>query len=43
MVTLRGDRIDSAPLADVAGRTRTVPPDHELVRTARSTGVMLGT
>ena len=42
MVTLRGDRIDSAPLADVAGRTRTVPPDHELVRTARSTGVMLG-
>jgi hypothetical protein len=26
----------------VAGRNRLVPPDHELVRTARSTGVMMG-
>jgi 6-phosphofructokinase len=42
MVTLQGDRIASVPLADVAGRIRTVPPDHELLRTARSTGVMLG-
>jgi hypothetical protein len=29
-------------MSEVAGRTRTVPPDHALLRTARGTGVMLG-
>jgi 6-phosphofructokinase 1 len=42
MVTLQGDCIDSVAISDVAGRTRTVPPDHGLLRTARGTGVMLG-
>ena len=42
MVTLQGDAIDSVAISDVAGRTRTVPADHPLVRTARGTGVMLG-
>jgi ATP-dependent phosphofructokinase / diphosphate-dependent phosphofructokinase len=42
MVTLRGDCIDSVDIADVADRTRTVPPDHELVQAARGIGIMLG-
>ena len=42
MVTLQGDCIDSVAISDVAGRTRTVPPEHGLLRTARGIGVMLG-
>jgi ATP-dependent phosphofructokinase / diphosphate-dependent phosphofructokinase len=42
MVTLQGNTIDSVPISDVAGRSRTVPADHELLRTARGIGVMLG-
>ncbi len=42
MVTLQGDQIGSAAIADVAGRNRVIPPDHSLLRTARGTGVMLG-
>ena len=43
MVTLQGDTICSAAIADVANRNRTVPLDHELVNTARGIGVMMGT
>ena len=39
MVSVAGDRIDRVPLADVAGRTRSVPPDHPLVVCARRVGV----
>lgn len=42
MVTLRGGRLDSAPLAEVAGRNRCVPLDHPLLRCARQIGVSLG-
>jgi 6-phosphofructokinase 1 len=42
MVALRGDHVTSVALAEVAGTTRTVPPDHEVVRAARGTGVLLG-
>ena len=42
MVALQGDDCTSVPLADVAGRTRTVPVDHPLLRTARSLGISLG-
>ncbi|MFO1267260.1 MAG: ATP-dependent 6-phosphofructokinase [Rubrivivax sp.] len=42
MVALQNERVTSVPLADVAGRSRPVPPDHELLRAARSTGVLLG-
>jgi 6-phosphofructokinase 1 len=42
MVALQGDRVTSVPLADVAGRSRPVPADHELLRAARRTGVLLG-
>ena len=30
------------PLADVVGRTKTVPLDYDLLRTARALGVSLG-
>lgn len=43
MVVLHGDQIDSVPLADVAGRSRPVPPDHPLLRAAQDTGVSFGT
>jgi 6-phosphofructokinase 1 len=42
MVALQGDNCVSAPLDEVAGRTRNVPLDHELVRAARGIGVSLG-
>ena len=42
MVALQGDACISVPIADVAGRNRTVPADHEWLRAARATGVLLG-
>jgi phosphofructokinase-like protein len=42
MVTLQGDVCSSVAIAEVAGRNRTVPPDHELLRAARGLGVSLG-
>lgn len=42
MVALQGEHVTSVPLADVAGRSRPVPPEHELLRAARGTGVLLG-
>ncbi len=43
VVVLRGNRIESVPLADVAGQSRNVPLDHELLRAAWDTGVSMGT
>lgn len=42
MVVLRGNALDSVPLAEVAGRNRGVPPDDPLLQAARDTGVSLG-
>ncbi|MFN8052271.1 MAG: ATP-dependent 6-phosphofructokinase [Acidimicrobiales bacterium] len=42
MVALDGDVARHIPLADVAGRARTVPPDSGALRTARSIGMCLG-
>jgi len=42
MVALQGDTVTNVPLDSVAGCTRSVPADHELLRVARGTGVMLG-
>ena len=42
MVALQADDCVSVPLADVAGRTRTVPLDHSLMRAATGLGTMLG-
>lgn len=42
MVALQGDRCTSVPIAEVAGKNRLVPPDHELLRAATALGVLLG-
>lgn len=42
MVALQGSQCTSVPIADVAGRNRTVPPEHELMQAARAVGVMMG-
>ena len=42
MVALQGGICTSVPIAEVANRNRTVPPDDELLRAARAIGVSLG-
>jgi 6-phosphofructokinase 1 len=42
MVTLKGSDCASVPIAEVAGRTRCVPPDHTVLAAARGLGVCLG-
>ena len=42
MVALRGPRIERVPLAESAGRTRSVDPAGERVRVARSVGTIFG-
>jgi 6-phosphofructokinase 1 len=42
MVTLDGEDIGTAPLAEVAGRTRRVPVEGDTVRTARDLGICFG-
>lgn len=42
MVCLKGQDIESVPLDLVARGTRTVPPDSQLVQTARALGICLG-
>ncbi len=42
MVAAQGDGIAAVPLAKVAGRRNTVPPDHAWVRAARNVGTCLG-
>jgi ATP-dependent phosphofructokinase / diphosphate-dependent phosphofructokinase len=42
MVSLRGDQVTSMPLSEVAGKLRTVPPDHPLVDKAERMGVCFG-
>lgn len=42
MVALHGSEIKSVPLAEVAGKTKFVPPDHEVVHQARLLGLSFG-
>jgi 6-phosphofructokinase 1 len=42
MVALRGERITTVPLSEVAGRTRRVPLDSPLLRAAAELGIELG-
>ncbi len=42
MVALRGSEIIAVPLSQVGGKTRTIPPDHTLIQTAREVGICLG-
>jgi len=41
-VALKGDKIIANPLDDVAGKTKFVPLDHQLIQTARQIGICLG-
>jgi hypothetical protein len=42
MTALRSPDIIAVPLSEVVGRTRAVPTDGDIVRTARNLGVCLG-
>ncbi len=42
MVAVKGNRCEPVPLKEVAGKTRTVPPDHPWVQTARLVETCLG-
>ena len=42
MVAARGDSTEPVPLADVAGRVKLVPPDHDWVAAARKVGTGFG-
>jgi len=42
MVAIQGDACVPVPLKDVAGKLRTVPPDHAWVRSAVRLGTCLG-
>ena len=42
MVALEKNNIISIPISDVAGRSRNVPPDDELIHAARAIGICLG-
>ena len=41
-VALKGDKIIANPLDEVAGKTKFVPLDHQLIQTARQIGICLG-
>lgn len=42
MVAARGDGAEPVPLEKVAGKRKTVPPDHHWIQTARRVGTCLG-
>jgi 6-phosphofructokinase 1 len=42
MVALQGSSCTAVPIAEVANRNRSVPPDHELWRAAQAIGICLG-
>ena len=42
MVAARGDGTQAVPLAEVAGKVKLVPPDHDWVTAARKVGTSLG-
>jgi ATP-dependent phosphofructokinase / diphosphate-dependent phosphofructokinase len=42
VVVSRGAQITTVSMADTAGKTRTVPPDYEMVQTARALGIAFG-
>lgn len=42
MVAVRGDSCETVPLKDVAGKKKTVPPDHPWISTARRVGTCVG-
>ncbi|MDR1098602.1 MAG: 6-phosphofructokinase [Tannerella sp.] len=43
MVCMKGSEVDSIPLSEVAGRTRLVPVDHDLIKQGARMGISFGT
>jgi 6-phosphofructokinase 1 len=41
-VAIRGNELTANPIADIAGKTKYVPPDCDMVRVARSMGISMG-
>ena len=41
-VALDGDKVIANPLDKVAGITKLVPPDHQMVKTAKQIGISFG-
>jgi hypothetical protein len=41
-VVSRGVEIGTVPMPDCAGKVRTVPLDHEMIRTCRGLGIGFG-
>ena len=42
LVAARGEKTEAVPLEEVAGKTKTVPLDHQWITTARHLGIALG-
>ena len=42
MVAARGNGVKAVPIADVAGRLKTIPLDHQWIEAARRVGTCLG-
>jgi 6-phosphofructokinase 1 len=42
MAALRGNAIVSVPIAEVAGKNKFIPLDHDLIRAAKSVGTSFG-
>jgi ATP-dependent phosphofructokinase / diphosphate-dependent phosphofructokinase len=42
VVVSREARITTVSMAETAGKTRTVPPDHDMIQTARALGIAFG-
>ncbi|MDR1557578.1 MAG: 6-phosphofructokinase [Tannerellaceae bacterium] len=42
MVCIKGDKVDSIPLSDVAGKLKLVPPRHELIIQGERMGISFG-
>ena len=42
VVVMQGGKLTTIPMSQTAGKIRQVPPDHEIVRTARSLGISFG-
>ena len=41
-VAMKGDTVTANPLSEVAGKTKSVPTDHQLINTARNIGIVFG-
>ncbi|MDR2809930.1 MAG: 6-phosphofructokinase [Tannerellaceae bacterium] len=42
MVSIKGDRVEAAPLAEIAGKLKLVPPTHDLIIQGERMGISFG-